>query len=272
MPSRAALSEVRSLIQQSQHIAVITGAGVSAESGIPTFRGKGGLWRHHDPTRLATAEAFESDPSLVWEFYEYRRQVVAAAKPNICHRWFAQLQEMKESDEKKFTLMTQNVDRLHQAAGSRSVIELHGSLWLVKEFGVGGCVEDGVNVWEDRNVPITPALANVDPTKPRVPIPIEELPHKDGKLLRPAVVWFGEGLDGDTLALADRAIRSCDLFLVVGTSSVVYPAAGFAEAVLRRNVPVVEVNLEGTPLSEIATYTFTGSPASQVLPQLYQFY
>ncbi|KAF4692335.1 NAD-dependent protein deacylase sirtuin-5, mitochondrial [Perkinsus olseni] len=254
MPSRAALSEVRSLIQQSQHIAVITGAGVSAESGIPTFRGKGGLWRHHDPTRLATAEAFESDPSLVWEFYEYRRQVVAAAKPNICHRWCAQLQEMKESDEKKFTLMTQNVDRLHQAAGSRSVIELHGSLWL------------------DRNVPITPALANVDPTKPHVPIPIEELPHKDGKLLRPAVVWFGEGLDGDTLALADRAIRSCDLFLVVGTSSVVYPAAGFAEAVLRRNVPVVEVNLERTPLSEIATYTFTGSPASQVLPQLYQFY
>ncbi|EER09226.1 NAD-dependent deacetylase sirtuin-5, putative [Perkinsus marinus ATCC 50983] len=247
MMSIRGLREVRSLIQEAHHIVVITGAGVSAESGIPTFRGPGGggLWQEYDdPTRLATPEAFAANPSLVWEFYEYRRKVVAAASPNTCHMWCAELQKIKENDGKDFTLMTQNVDRLHQAAGSHNIIELHGSLWLVKKSSDAAhthtFIEDGVNVWEDRNVPITPAFANIDQPPDHhhhITVPIGELPHRDGRLLRPAVVWFGEALDKDTLASANKAMSSCDLLLVLGTSSVVYPAAGFADTALKRNIP-----------------------------------
>lgn len=215
----------RKIIQQlleSKKVAVLTGAGISAESGIATFRDAKGLWNNVDPMRVATPEAFDQDPKSVWEWYEVRRRQIAEAEPNRGHEVIAWMEEFFP----EVTLITQNIDRLHQKAGSRNPIELHGSIWMVR--CTGGCGE-----WEDRH-----ELANLPPKCPQC-----------GSLLRPGVVWFGEALPFGPWAEAERAAKTCDAFFVIGTSALVYPAAALPEKAIAREKLVIELNPEPTPLS-----------------------
>ncbi len=203
----------------------ITGAGVSAESGVPTFRGGDGLWRRYRPEQLATPEAFARDPRLVWQWYNWRRERIARAQPNPAHLWLARYERLNPG----FVLITQNVDGLHRLAGSRNVVEVHGNLWVVR------CTRCGFEA-EDRRVPL--------PAPPRCP--------ECGALVRPGVVWFGEPLPEAALARAVEAVRSADLLLVLGTSAVVYPVAGLPD--LAPETPLIEVNPEPTPLSRRALF------------------
>eukprot|EP00820_Chromera_velia_P020491 Cvel_29124.t2-p1 / transcript=Cvel_29124.t2 / gene=Cvel_29124 / organism=Chromera_velia_CCMP2878 / gene_product=NAD-dependent protein deacylase sirtuin-5,, putative / transcript_product=NAD-dependent protein deacylase sirtuin-5,, putative / location=Cvel_scaffold3934:1289-7323(+) / protein_length=289 / sequence_SO=supercontig / SO=protein_coding / is_pseudo=false len=270
----AGFKQARTLISEASRVLILTGAGVSAESGIPTFRGAGGLWRQYQATDLATPQAFRNDPSLVWEFYHYRRDLVSKCEPNPAHLAIAAFQKKAASVGRIVTVVTQNIDRLHQAAGARKVIELHGSLWLVKRETEAGFVEESGKVWEDRNNPICPALEGKG--SPEVgthgQVPLKELPHvveENGRLslLRPAVVWFGEGLDPLTLGAVEAELELCDLMIVAGTSSVVYPAAGFAPIVAARGAPIIEVNLESTAGTTMCTVGLQGK-AGEILPAL----
>ena len=224
----------------AQSIAVLTGAGISAESGIPTFRGPGGLWNNHRPEDLATPQAFARDPKLVWEWYDWRRRRVAAAQPNAGHRALARL----EARGAQFTLITQNVDGLHRAAGNRNVLELHGSIWRLRCVACGR--ED-----ENRSTPLAvlPPLCAC------------------GGLLRPGVVWFGEALPAAALEGALEAARGCDVFLVCGTSAVVYPAAALPERALAAGARVIEMNLEETPFSRFAHLSLRGK-CGELLPRI----
>ncbi len=218
---------------------MLTGAGVSADSGIPTFRGAAGLWQQFRPEDLATPEAFARDPKLCWEWYDWRRGLIAAVQPNPGHMALAELERRAPS----FMLITQNVDGLHQRAGSKSVVEVHGSIWTLR------CTECK-REWQD----LSPAL--------------DLPPHcQCGGMARPGVVWFGENLDPTAWAAAKHAAINCDVFLVAGTSAVVYPAAGLAPLARREGAKVIEVNLEATPLSEEVDFAFTGS-SGVILPQL----
>ena len=234
------LEAVRALLPGARSIAVLTGAGISAESGVPTFRGAGGLWRTFRAEDLATPEAFANDPRLVWEWYDWRRQKIAAAKPNLGHYALVTL-EKRTPD---LTLITQNVDGLHPLAGSRNLLEIHGNLWRTR------CLSCH-DVRENRE----PQLARLPPRC-----------ACEG-VLRPDVVWFGEPLPYDLVKRAIRAVEGCDLMLVVGTSGLVQPAASMADAALDRGVPVVEINLDPTPLSERATYVLQGK-SGEILPKL----
>lgn len=234
------LEPVRALLREARAVVVLTGAGISAESGVPTFRGPGGLWRNFKPEDLATPDAFERDPQLVWEWYDWRRGLVAAARPNLGHYALVTL----EKRAPEFTLITQNVDGLHALAGSRRALEVHGSLWRTR------CV-DCREIRDDRRVPL-PALP------PRCSC--------EG-LLRPDVVWFGEALPLDVLREARRAIEACDLMLVVGTSGLVQPAASFGDSALARGVPMIEINPDPTPLSAGCAHALRG-PAGDILPKL----
>ena len=234
------LPAVRSLVSGARSIVVLTGAGVSAESGVPTFRGPGGLWRDFRPEDLATPEAFERDPRLVWEWYEWRRAKIASAEPNLGHYALVTL----EKRVPEFTLVSQNVDGLHARAGSRGLLEIHGSLWRTRCLACG-------DVREDRRTPL-PSLP------PRCPC---------GGPLRPDVVWFGEALPGELLERAVAALEVCDLMLVVGTSGLVQPAASMGERVLARGVPVVEVNADPTPRSARYTHSLLGR-SGDLLPRL----
>jgi NAD-dependent deacetylase len=228
------------LLAESQRLVVLTGAGVSAESGIPTFRGAGGLWRGLDPMRLATPQAFDANPKLVWEFYNWRRGIVSQAEPNAAHRAIAAMADLVPS----FLLVTQNVDRLHQRAGSRNVQELHGNLQEVR-CSVCGQTDD-------------PGWA-----------PLPALPTCDvcGGLLRPGVVWFGEGLPPTILENALNAALEADLLLVVGTSAAVFPAAGLIDVTRSAGGSVIEVNLDTTEASGRVSLSLFG-PAGEVLPPL----
>ena len=214
------IQQVRGRLADSRRITVLTGAGVSAASGVPTFRGAGGLWRNRQAQQLATPEAFEHDPALVWEWYAWRRQVISGCAPNAAHEVIAQW-----SERPGFTLVTQNVDGLHERAGTRGVIRYHGSIWLLKCSA--GC---GAADWEDLRVPL-------DPLPPRCP--------RCTALARPGVVWFGEPIPPAALRAAGAA-TACDVFLSVGTSSVVYPAAGLIAAAKARGALTVEINPETT--------------------------
>lgn len=200
-----ALAAIRSA--RPRRVVVFTGAGVSADSGIPTFRGPGGLWRNFRPEDLATPEAFERDPALVWEWYEWRRGLIRDARPNAAHEAIARLPDA--------VVVTQNVDNLHQRAGAADVIELHGNIFRVR------CTREGTASVHTEPFPDVP---------PRCAC---------GALLRPDVVWFGEMLPDDAVVRATSLIRKSDLLLVVGTSGVVYPAAGLVR--LTRGLSV-EVN------------------------------
>jgi NAD-dependent deacetylase len=227
-------------LRSARMIAVLTGAGVSAESGVPTFRdAQTGLWAKFDPRELATPEAFARNPKLVWDWYAERRAKVAAVQPNPAHYALAAL----EKHAPEFLLATQNVDGLHQRAGSANVVELHGNITRVK------CSREGTPVlhWDD--------TAKDEP--PRCP--------SCGAFLRPDVVWFNELLPHEAQTAAESAARRCDVLLVVGTSAEVYPAAALPEEALRRGACVVEVNPNETPLSADAGYVLRG-PAGVVLP------
>src|ERR1039457_6777694 len=209
------MDRIRTMLRTARSVAALTGAGVSAESGVPTFRGNNGLWRQYRAEDLATPEAFERDPKLVWEWYDWRRCLIAKAKPNAGHFALAELERPGPS----FTLITQNLDDLHDDAGSRNVLKVHGSIWMVR---CTLCGEEHL----DRTAPLP------------------ELPPRCecGALLRPGVIWFGESLPPDVWQQAERAAAAADLFLVIGTSAVVYPAAGLASIAKRAGAKVVEIN------------------------------
>jgi NAD-dependent deacetylase len=238
---RALVSRVRA----ARAITVMTGAGVSAASGVPTFRGPEGLWRTFRPEDLATPDAFRRDPALVWEWYSWRRSKVASCRPNAAHDVLAR---WSQDESRQVRLLTQNVDDLHLRAGTRNLIRLHGSLWETKCFD--GCAA-GVRAWPDEGMP--------------APGRLPRCPHCGG-LARPAVVWFGESLDTGDVERATHA-ASCEVFLTVGTSAVVYPAAGFARIAHARGAFTAEINLESTPASPLVDLSILG-PAEDILPTI----
>lgn len=233
------LETIRERLASARSPVALTGAGVSAESGVPTFRGPGGLWRDFRPEDLATPEAFERDPALVWEWYDWRRSLIAGIRPNPAHYALAGIERRNPA----FTLITQNVDGLHQASGSRNALEIHGSIWTVR------CVECGTSS-ENRDVPI------------------KILPRCGcGGLLRPGVVWFGETLPEGLLYRAFEAASGADCMLVIGTSGVVQPAASLAARAKDAGAFVVEINPERTPLSGRMDAVLTGK-AGEMVPRL----
>merc|ERR1712183_1130596 len=250
------LAKFREKLKESEHLVILTGAGVSAESGVPTFRGAGGFWRTYRAQDLATPEAFQMNPSLVWEFYHYRREVMLHKHPNPAHEAIAEIEKRFSLEGKKVVVITQNID------------ELHGSLFRVR---CTRCWE----ITENRDSPICEALRDrgaPDREATSEKIPAEKLPRCKktgcGGLLRPHVVWFGEGLNSRVLEETEEHLELCDLCLVVGTSSIVYPAAMFAPQVARRGVPVAEFNLECTPNTDSFVekgFYFEG-PCGQTLP------
>ncbi len=232
--------DVADVVATARHCIVFTGAGISAESGIPTFRGAGGLWERHRPEELATPEAFARDPELVWRWYRWRQEVVYKAEPNPGHRAISELEAIGVVK----AVITQNVDGLHQRAGSRNVVELHGSLWRAR------CVKCG-------------AVYRLDK-------PVEEIPPRCprcGGLLRPDVVWFGEPLPQDAWERAVELASRSDAVLVVGTSGVVYPAAYIPRVAKDHGAVVVEVNVEESAVTPIADFFLRGR-AGDVLPRL----
>ena len=258
------MAAFRDEVKNASYVLILSGAGVSAESGVPTFRGAGGYWREYQAQDLATPEAFESNPSLVWEFYHYRREVMSSKFPNAAHIAIAEFEERLKDEGKHVIVVTQNIDELHRRAGTKNLLELHGNLFKTR------CLSCG-EVEENRDSPICQALkgrGKPEPHNPDAEIPAEKLPRcKTCKgLLRPHVVWFGESLDSSVLSAVDKAIKACDLCLIVGTSSVVYPAAMFAPRVASRGITVAEFNLEETLATMNFKYHFLG-PAGTTVTQ-----
>ncbi|NXA39035.1 SIR5 deacylase, partial [Eudromia elegans] len=259
------MADFREAFARAKHIAIITGAGVSAESGVPTFRGAGGLWRKWQAQELATPEAFARNPSRVWEFYHYRREVMLSKQPNPAHMAIAECERRLSKQGRSVVVITQNIDELHRKAGTKHLLEIHGSLFKTR------CTNCG-NVVADYRSPICPALAGKGAPDPQIEdaaIPVEDLPRCEEEgcngLLRPHVVWFGEALDTEVLAEVEKELDMCDLCVVVGTSSVVYPAAMFAPQVSSRGVPVAEFNMEATPATNRFRFHFPG-PCGTTLP------
>ena len=245
------LTAARDLVAEAEDIVVLTGAGISAESGVPTFRGDEGLWNSYRPEDLATPEAFERDPLLVWQWYGWRRELITRCHPNAAHIAIAEY----EREGERLSVVTQNVDGLHTVAASAAAgdqspanppIELHGSIFRVR------CTKCEMRV-EDRS---TIAATSRD-----------TLPHCEncGSLLRPDVVWFGESLDPDVLGYAMHAASNADLCIVIGTSAVVYPAAGLAALTRDSGGKVVEINPEATPLTRICAVSIRAS-ATRAVP------
>ncbi|XP_059062420.1 NAD-dependent protein deacylase sirtuin-5, mitochondrial-like [Achroia grisella] len=252
------MAQFKAVLKSAKQVVILSGAGISAESGIPTFRGAGGYWRKYQAASLATPGAFKTSPSLVWEFYHYRREAAAKAVPNAGHIAIADF-ENKHGSEKNVTVITQNVDGLHARAGTKNLIELHGNLYKTR---CTKCKEVLVNT----DSPICEALANRGAPDANVvgsDIPVKDLPHckKSGcnGLLRPHIVWFGESLEPAILSNAEAVMSTCDVCLVVGTSSVVYPAAMFAPQAAARGAIVAEFNLEPTPATPDFHYYFQGT-------------
>lgn len=229
-------------LKNDPNVAVLTGAGISAESGLATFRGPGGLWKNFRPEDLATPEAFRRDPKTVWEWYNFRRGKVHEHAPNPGHYALAQL----ESRCKNFSLITQNVDGYHRRAGSKNVIELHGSIMLSRCSGCSRESEAGTENWMDG------------------------LPYcMCGALYRPGVVWFGEALPELALQQAFAAAESCEIFFSIGTSAVVYPAAALPQIAHEHGAYLVEINPEQTPLTPLVDEFLQGA-AGEILPALVQ--
>ena len=234
------LEELAGILRFKPRVAVLTGAGISAESGIPTFRGKEGLWREFRAEDLATPQAFHRDPRLVWEWYDWRRGLIGAKEPHAGHRVLARW----EDSFPHFVLITQNVDGLHRKAGSKSILELHGNVWEMR------CTQEG-SIIENRETPL------------------KEIPPRCScnALLRPNVVWFGEALPSETLELAYMASASCEIMFVIGTSAYVQPAASLPLMAADRGAKIIEINPEPTPLSATADFSFQAK-AGDFLPAL----
>lgn len=225
-------------INKDARVVVSTGAGISAESGVPTFRGEKGLWKKYRPEELANFNAFISNPQLVWEWYSWRRNIISDVEPNPGHTAIAELEKIF----KNFTLITQNVDGLHRRAGNKNIIEVHGN--ITRSY----CIKcnkfyDDVKVDEEG--------------KPMC---------QCGGLVRPDVVWFGEMLPADAIQKADKAVKECDLFFSVGTSAIIYPAAGFPYAAKTNGAVLIEINLEETPLTSNVDLFLQGK-SGEVLPE-----
>jgi NAD-dependent deacetylase len=233
------MDAIKELLRNAKTIAVLTGAGISAESGIPTFRGAGGLWRNFRVEDLATPDAFARDPKTVWEWYAWRRETIAEARPNPGHHALVEL----ENRTPGFTLVTQNVDGLHERAGSRNVVRIHGSIWEDR------CTVCGVRA--SNEITTLPPFCSC------------------GGMMRPGVVWFGEGLDPLVWDNAVKAVESAGVLLVIGTSALVYPAASLVPLAKQFGATVVEVNPDETPISSEVDYSLRG-PAGVVLPGLIQ--
>ncbi|HWR50558.1 MAG TPA: NAD-dependent deacylase [Bryobacteraceae bacterium] len=234
------MEQARRWIAGAESIVVLTGAGVSAESGIPTFRGPGGLWRERRPEQLASPGGFAKDPRLVWEWYDWRRTVIKDVQPNPAHFALAEL----ERKARRFTLVTQNVDGLHDRAGSLNILKLHGDIWMVRCLNCGR---------EQRDK--------------RAPMP--DLPPRCecGGMLRPGVVWFGEALPADVWLAARTATREANVVIVAGTSGVVNPAASLIPLARASGARVIECNMEETPFSAELDRSFRGR-AGEILPEL----
>ena len=220
------------ILSQSERLAILTGAGISAESGIPTFRGEEGLWKKYRAEDLATPEAFDRDPKLIWEWYDWRRGIFASKDPNPGHRVIAEWEKVFPS----LALITQNIDGLHKRAGSENIIELHGNAWRLR------CTKENT-ITENNDVPLkeNPPLCSVC-----------------GALLRPHVVWFGEALDADIIRQASLLSSTCDTMLVIGTSALVQPAASLPFSALNRGAKVIEINPASTPLTSYVDFSFRG--------------
>lgn len=234
------MDQIRAWLDAANSVAVLTGAGISAESGIPTFRGPGGMWRNFRPEDLATPGAFARDPKLVWEWYNWRRGLIAKAKPNPGHAALAALAKRIPD----LTVITQNVDDLHDRAGSREVLKVHGDIWNLR------CSECGAEHQDHRSsIPDLPprcACAGIE---------------------RPGVVWFSEQLPQKVWLRAEEAVRQAGVLLVIGTAAVVYPAAGLVGLAKSSGAKVVEINIAETPVSSMVDASLRG-PAAEILPGL----
>ena len=229
-----------SLLKRAERVMISTGAGISTESGIPAFRGTDGLWETFKPEELATPDAFRRDPAKVWQWYDWRRQMLSKVSPNPGHYALVELEAMVP----KFFLFTQNIDGLHQRAGSKTVYELHGNIWRVQ------CLKE-------------------KKTYESLEIPFGEIPPRCecGSMVRPDVVWFGEALPQEILSSAWQIASNCDFFFLIGSSATVEPAASLAWLARDRGAVVVEINEEITPATEIANECFLGKSGT-LLPQL----
>ncbi len=236
----AGLELLKTKLRECHDLAVLTGAGISAESGVPTFRGQDGLWRQYRAVDLATPQAFQRDPRLVWEFYQWRRQLLQPLRPNPAHLALVALERRLP----RFTLITQNIDGLHELAGSLNIIELHGNIWHLCCTGCG-------QVKEDR----------------RLDLPSLPTCQHCGALLRPQVVWFGEMLDPGDLENAYTALQTCQVMIVVGTSGLVQPAASMGAIAKQHGAFVAEINMETTSQSGLYDLSLQGK-AGELVPQL----
>lgn len=246
----SAIEAVAEALAGATSVVVLTGAGISAESGLRTFRETmEGLWKDFDPMTLATPEAWEADPEKVSRWYDWRRLGCLAADPNPGHVALAQMESRLNARGGRFTLLTQNVDRLHHKAGSRNIVELHGSIIQWR------CTVCGAKT--------TPGPESL----PKFPPPATCCAASHRGLLRPDVVWFGEMLPEEALAAASEAVATCDLFLSIGTSSIVQPAASYILWAARRGAETVEINTEPTPISDTVDWSIMGK-SGEALPNL----
>jgi NAD-dependent deacetylase len=234
--------ELVTRLRSARALVVVTGSGVSAASGVPTFRGEQGLWRNYRVEDLSTPEAFAHDPKTVWEWYDWRRAALAGCLPNAAHGVLA-----RWSARQGFTLITQNVDGLHERAGTANIIRFHGSIWELQ-----CAAECGAPRWEDRTAP----LPSLPPACPAC-----------GGLARPGVIWFGEAIDMDVLERSSKAAAGADVFLSVGTSSQVYPAAGLLHQAHRAGAFTAEINPGATGASGTVDLAIA-APAEDALPML----
>ncbi len=230
-----------SKLKSAKRIAVFTGAGISAESGVPTFRGDEGLWKKFKPEELANFDAFIKNPELVWEWYKYRKHIIAKINPNPGHYALAKMENIFEC----FTVITQNVDNLHKRAGSKNIFELHGNIERNYCIDCMKSVPDEV-IYSLKNVPRCDGC---------------------GGLIRPDVVWFGEYLPSDQWDGSEKAALSADVFFSIGTSGIVYPAAMLPQMAQRNGAFLVEINPEPTPLTDI-TDEFLVGKSGKILPEL----
>jgi NAD-dependent deacetylase len=239
-PMEKDIDALKEALKKADKVAVLTGAGISAESGVPTFRGADGLWQNYQVTDLATPEAFARDPELVWRFYNWRRELISHVSHNPAHKALVGLELLVPL----FTLITQNVDGLHLLAGSQELLEIHGNLWKVR------CTKcQKITLDHSPNMGTLPKCGSC------------------GGLLRPHVVWFGEALDPDLLGQAIKAARTSQVMLVIGTSSVVQPAASLAMEAKSGGALLAEINIESTPHSHLMDFTLQGR-ATEIVPRL----
>ena len=242
MSQKERIDRARQRIARARSIFVLTGAGVSAESGIPTFRGNDGLWKNYSATDLATPRAFEKDPQLVWDWYHWRQRIITRAEPNPAHTAIVTL----EHHTTGFLLLTQNVDGLHRRAGSRNVLELHGNIFRARCLSCGSAMDH------------TPPREDEEPELPRCGC---------GGLLRPDVVWFGETIPQDIWHTALQFLEHTRIAIICGTSGIVWPAAAIPQIARQAGITTIEVNLEPTSISSMVDFSLTGK-AGELLPHL----